>query len=120
MVLHHHEFYDGSGYPHALNGEQIPFGARIIAIADAFDTITSDRTYKKARTADDAFTELERCSANQFDPHLLRVFIETMRQQARPIVEIRRARGRPDQRARLAIPEFHQPNHRAFLGFNFD
>jgi diguanylate cyclase (GGDEF)-like protein/putative nucleotidyltransferase with HDIG domain len=88
MVLHHHEFYDGSGYPDALNGEQIPFGARIIAIADAFDTITSDRTYKKARSADDAFTELERCSANQFDPQLLSVFIETLRQQPRPIVEI--------------------------------
>jgi diguanylate cyclase (GGDEF)-like protein/putative nucleotidyltransferase with HDIG domain len=88
MVLHHHEFYDGSGYPDALCGEQIPFGARIIAIADAFDTITSDRTYKKARTAVDAFAELERCSANQFDPQLLRVFVDTMRQQPRPIVEI--------------------------------
>src|SRR2546430_8731446 len=49
MVLHHHEFFDGSGYPHALAGESIPLGARIIAIADAYDTITSDRTYKKAR-----------------------------------------------------------------------
>ncbi len=48
MVLHHHEFFDGSGYPEALSGNNIPLGARIIAVADAYDTITSDRTYKKA------------------------------------------------------------------------
>ncbi|PYT57720.1 MAG: hypothetical protein DMG46_13305 [Acidobacteria bacterium] len=54
MVLHHHEFFDGSGYPEALTGENIPLGARIIAVADAYDTITSDRTYKKARNAKDA------------------------------------------------------------------
>ena len=50
MVCHHHEMFDGSGYPDGLAGEQIPLGARIIAIADAYDTITSERTYKKART----------------------------------------------------------------------
>jgi len=60
MVLHHHEYFDGSGYPEALVGEKIPLGARIIAIADAYDTITSDRTYKKARKAGDALAELER------------------------------------------------------------
>src|SRR5438445_11786652 len=62
MVLHHHEYFDGSGYPEALAGEKIPLGARIIAIADAYDTITSDRTYKKARKAGDALAELERCA----------------------------------------------------------
>jgi diguanylate cyclase (GGDEF)-like protein/putative nucleotidyltransferase with HDIG domain len=62
MVLHHHEYFDGSGYPDALAGEQIPLGARIIAVADAFDTITSDRTYKKARAAEDALNELVRCA----------------------------------------------------------
>ena len=67
MVLHHHEYFDGSGYPDALAGEQIPLGARIIAVADAFDTITSDRTYKKARAAEDALKELERCANAQFD-----------------------------------------------------
>src|ERR1700719_4956412 len=79
MVRHHHEFYDGTGYPDRLNGESIPYGARVIAIADAYDTITSERDYKKARTPDDAFTELERCAANQFDPEIVRIFIETMR-----------------------------------------
>src|SRR5205085_1246277 len=62
MVLHHHEFFDGSGYPDALTGENIPLGARIIAIADAYDTITSDRTYKRARKAMVALAELERCA----------------------------------------------------------
>jgi len=87
MVRHHHEFYDGTGYPLRLEGEKIPYGARVIAIADAYDTITSERTYKKARTPEDAFAELERCAANQFDPDIVRVFIETMRRAPRPTVE---------------------------------
>jgi diguanylate cyclase (GGDEF)-like protein/putative nucleotidyltransferase with HDIG domain len=87
MVRHHHEFYDGTGYPQRLEGQQIPYGARVIAIADAYDTITSERTYKKARTPEDAFAELERCAANQFDPDIVRVFIDTMRRAPRPTVE---------------------------------
>jgi len=87
MVRHHHEFYDGSGYPQRLGGEQIPHGARVIAVADAYDTITSERTYKKARTPEDAFAELERCATNQFDPEIVRVFIETMRRAPRQTVE---------------------------------
>jgi diguanylate cyclase (GGDEF)-like protein/putative nucleotidyltransferase with HDIG domain len=87
MVRHHHEFYDGSGYPDRLAGEKIPHGARVIAIADAYDTITSARTYKRARTPEDAFAELERCAANQFDPELVRVFVETMRHAPRPTIE---------------------------------
>ncbi len=87
MVRHHHEFFDGTGYPDRLEGEQIPHGARVIAIADAYDTITSARTYKKARTPEDAFAELERCAANQFDPELVRIFVETMRRAPRPTVE---------------------------------
>ena len=87
MVRHHHEFYDGTGYPDRLEGEQIPYGARLIAIADAFDTITSERTYKKPRTPEDAFAELERCASSQFDPAIVRVFIETMRHIPRPVIE---------------------------------
>jgi HD-GYP domain-containing protein (c-di-GMP phosphodiesterase class II) len=87
MVRHHHEFYDGTGYPSRLEGDQIPHGARVIAIADAYDTITSERVYKKARTPEDAFAELERCAANQFDPGIVRVFVETMRRAPRPTVE---------------------------------
>jgi diguanylate cyclase (GGDEF)-like protein/putative nucleotidyltransferase with HDIG domain len=87
MVRHHHEFFDGSGYPDHLDGERIPYGARVIAIADAYDTITSERTYKKARTPEDAFSELERCATNQFDPEIVRTFIETMRRHPRPAIE---------------------------------
>jgi diguanylate cyclase (GGDEF)-like protein len=87
-VRHHHEFYDGSGYPDGLAGETIPLGARIVTIADAYDTITSDRTYKKARSAEEAFAELERSAHTQFDPLLIQAFVETMRRQPRPIVEV--------------------------------
>jgi len=87
MVKHHHEFFDGSGYPEGLGGSRIPLGARIIAIADAYDTITSDRMYKKARTAEEAFAELERCDGAQFDPDLVEVFIRKMRLLPHPVLE---------------------------------
>ena len=84
----HHEYFDGSGYPEALSGKQIPLGARIIAVADAYDTITSDRTYKKARTAEDALAELERCANAQFDGIIVELFVRTMRQQPNPVIEV--------------------------------
>jgi putative nucleotidyltransferase with HDIG domain len=88
MVLHHHEFFDGSGYPNALAGEQIPLGARIIAVADAYDTITSDRTYKKARMAAEALAELERCASAQFDAKIVEAFVRTMKAMPNPIIEV--------------------------------
>ena len=88
MVLHHHEFFDGSGYPHALSGEAIPLGARIITIADSYDTITSDRSYKKGRTAEQALSELERCATTQFDGRLIAAFVRAMRQLPNPIIEV--------------------------------
>ena len=88
MVHHHHEYFDGSGYPHALRGEEIPLGARVIAVADAYDTITSDRTYKKGRSAEDALAELERCASAQFDARVVEIFVRVMRQQANPIIEV--------------------------------
>ena len=88
MVLHHHEFFDGSGYPEALSGEGIPLGARIIAVADAYDTITSDRTYKKGRTSNEALAELERCANAQFDASIVEIFVRTMRQLPNPIIEV--------------------------------
>jgi putative nucleotidyltransferase with HDIG domain len=81
IIRHHHEFFDGSGYPDQLVGAQIPFGARVVAIADAFDTITSDRTYKKARTPEDALSELQRCGGAQFDPDLVELFVKAMRRK---------------------------------------
>ena len=73
--------------PTASKATRFRYGARVIAIADAYDTITSARTYKKARTPEDAFAELERCAANQFDPEIVRVFIETMRRAPRLTIE---------------------------------
>jgi diguanylate cyclase (GGDEF)-like protein/putative nucleotidyltransferase with HDIG domain len=88
MVLHHHEFFDGSGYPDALAGAKIPLGARIITIADSYDTITSDRSYKKGRSAEEALAEVERCANTQFDPELVVAFVRAMRQLPNPIIEV--------------------------------
>lgn len=73
-VLYHHEQYDGTGYPHKRQAENIPLHARIIGVADAFDAMTSDRPYRKALGFDVAFAELERCAGQQFDPQLVEIF----------------------------------------------
>ena len=70
-VLHHHERWDGTGYPDALGGEEIPLGARIIFVADAYDAMTSDRVYRGRLTDDEAIAELARCSGSQFDPDVV-------------------------------------------------
>ena len=67
-VLHHHERWDGTGYPAGLDGEAIPLGARIILVADAFDAMTNDRVYRRKLTVEAALAELEDCSGTQFDP----------------------------------------------------
>lgn len=78
IILHHHERYDGKGYPSGLRGEQIPLGARILAVADAIDTMLSSRTYKKACTLDDVRAELIRSSGNHFDPHIVGIALDWM------------------------------------------
>lgn len=77
-VLHHHERWDGTGYPDGLAEEQIPFGARIIFVADAFDAMTSDRVYQSRRSISEALAELERCAGSQFDPHVVAVFAQDL------------------------------------------
>ncbi|GAA2752200.1 HD-GYP domain-containing protein [Kitasatospora cinereorecta] len=67
-ILHHHERLDGRGYPHGLAGERIPEFARIISVADAFDSMTSTRSYRRGRPVEEAVAELERCAGSQFDP----------------------------------------------------
>jgi hypothetical protein len=69
--MHHHERMDGRGYPLGLSGKNIPEFARVIAVADAFDCMTSTRSYRSARTVDDALAELQRCAGMQFDPDLV-------------------------------------------------
>jgi putative two-component system response regulator len=78
-ILHHHENYDGSGYPSGLSGENIPLFARIIAVADTFDAILSVRPYRAASTHDEAMAELTRCSGRQFDPRVVNSFAEADR-----------------------------------------
>jgi diguanylate cyclase (GGDEF)-like protein len=80
-VLHHHERFDGDGYPGRLRGEAIPLEARIIAVADAFSAMTSDRPYSKARDPEEACVELERCAGEQFDPEVVRLFVEEVRRR---------------------------------------
>jgi len=76
-VLHHHERYDGKGYPTGLAGEKIPLMGRIICLADCFDAMTSNRTYRKALPLEVALTEIRRCSGTQFDPRLTEFFLMT-------------------------------------------
>jgi HD-GYP domain-containing protein (c-di-GMP phosphodiesterase class II) len=71
IVRHHHEFFDGKGYPDNLKGEQIPIGARVIAVAEALDTMVKGRVYSKARTVEEALAELRRCRGTQFDPKVV-------------------------------------------------
>ena len=78
LVLHHHERWDGAGYPDGLRGDRIPLGARIIFVTDAYDAMTSDRIYRSKRSAEAALAELERCSGTQFDPGIVAAFAEEL------------------------------------------
>jgi putative nucleotidyltransferase with HDIG domain len=84
IVYAHHESFDGRGYPRALAGEEIPLGARIFAIADTFDAITSDRPYRKGQSFDVARSEIESKIGTQFDPRVVREFLKV------PAVELKR------------------------------
>ena len=77
-ILQHHEHWDGSGYPRGLKGEEILLPARIIAVADAFDAMTSERTYRRVLSRTDAVQELHRCSGTQFDPAIVQVLTELL------------------------------------------
>lgn len=70
-ILHHHERLDGSGYPYGLSGSRIPEFARVVAVADAFDAMTSTRSYRRARPVPAALAELKRCAGSQFDPQMV-------------------------------------------------
>ena len=76
IILHHHERYSGHGYPFGLRGNDIPLGARIVAIADAYDAMTHDRPYKRAIGHDAAIAELRRHAGTQFDPELVTLFCD--------------------------------------------
>lgn len=76
IIRHHHEHYDGNGYPDGINGDKLPIGARILFVADAFDAMTTDRPYAGARTRDKAIEELQKYSGTQFDPKVVDALIK--------------------------------------------
>jgi diguanylate cyclase (GGDEF)-like protein len=87
-VLHHHERWDGAGYPNRLAGDQIPLGARIIFVADAYDAMTSDRAYRPGIPQRDALAELERCAGTQFDPRVVRALAEELQPAGDEVVAV--------------------------------
>ena len=80
VAAEHHERWDGRGYPSGLSGDRIDFNARVVAVADAFDAMTSTRAYRPAAGYEEAAAELARCAGTQFDPEVVRTFLRTPRE----------------------------------------
>ncbi len=87
MVLHHHERFDGRGYPGGLKGEEIPYMARIVCVADSFDAMTSDRAYRPRFTVVKAMEEMENCKGTQFDPELVDAFMIAMKNNKEQVIK---------------------------------
>jgi HD-GYP domain-containing protein (c-di-GMP phosphodiesterase class II) len=75
-ILHHHERFDGKGYPGGVAGDQIPLAARILAVVDAYESMITERPYRKAMRREEAIEELMSCSGTQFDPQVVEHFVE--------------------------------------------
>lgn len=78
IILHHHEYYDGRGYPYGISGMEIPLGSKIISIADTYDAMTSDRPYRKALAHEEAIQEIVRCKGTQFDAEIIDTALEVL------------------------------------------
>lgn len=114
LILKHHEWWNGAGYPLGLQGEDIPIECRILAILDAFDAMTSDRPYRKAMSAEMALAEIERCAGTQFDPALVPRFVEMIRNRDRsypapPATAGSDQAGLPEQSAHRSA-RYHKEN----------
>ena len=90
IVLHHHEKYDGHGYPSQLKGDDIPLVARIAAVADTFDAMTSKRSYRNSLPLEDVIAEIERCKGTQFDPNIADIFLDILKNDYKKIDDIRK------------------------------
>ena len=103
IVLSHQERFDGTGYPRKLRGEEIHIGARIFAVADTLDAMTSDRPYRKATSFENAMAEVQRCAGSQFDPQVVRAFTDIGVDGLRKIrLDMAKARVAPEEVARAA------------------
>ncbi len=100
LVRHHHERFDGTGYPDGLRAEEIPLAARVFAVADAFDAMTSDRPYRPAMSLERALEEIVEGAGTQFDPEVVRVFIDLVEDEPPAIAAdaLARADGRRPER----------------------
>ncbi|GAB2779762.1 HD-GYP domain-containing protein [Streptomyces daliensis] len=115
-ILHHHERLDGSGYPYGLRGGQIPEFARVVAVADAFDAMTSTRSYRRARPVSVALEELRRCAGTQFDPRVVRAFARALdRQGWSPAVTADAPGAGPGRGGNVPAPS-HQGGQSGALG----
>jgi putative nucleotidyltransferase with HDIG domain len=88
LILHHHEAWDGSGYPDGLSGTQIPLMSRILSVADTYDAMTSNRPYRTAMSGSEAVEELKRCAGLHFDPDIVDIFLRILDEQATAIVNL--------------------------------
>jgi len=87
IIYHHHEWFDGSGYPSGLSGHDIPKGARILTVVDGFDAMTSNRPYRKAQSIEWALNELQRMKGRQYDPEIVDVFVDMIRRDSTKVVK---------------------------------
>jgi putative nucleotidyltransferase with HDIG domain len=90
IITHHHEHYDGNGYPKGLKGREIPLGSRIISIVDSFVAMTTDRPYRKARSREEALHEILKKAGTQFDPEVVEVFLSVIQEERFQIAEKKR------------------------------
>ncbi|MFJ8765461.1 HD-GYP domain-containing protein [Streptomyces clavifer] len=120
-ILHHHERLDGSGYPYGLAGDTIPEFARVVAVADAFDAMTSTRSYRRGRPVPAAVAELERCAGSQFDPQMVRALARALDRHgwsaaANTVTSEEQPPGlprpRPGKRPSTAAGTTHRPGRR--------
>jgi len=106
-VRHHHERWDGRGYPLGLKGDEIPLTARILCVADSFDTMTADRPYRPSIGLDNAVQELKYCSGSQFAPDVAEIFLGLIRERGQSITKGRTKPHNPSGRIFTRKPDFH-------------